>query len=362
MKEVSIETPGRICLFGEHQDYLGLPVIAAAINKTIIVKAAINSYKQVNIQLPNIHSTIKFEIEGVLAYDNSRDYFKSAMNVLLKNGFSFSHGIDAIVNGTIPINSGTSSSSALLCGWVQTLALLSNQSITLPLEDVAKYAFEAEVIEFGEAGGMMDHFATAVGNIIYLETSPIIKLLKLHNNGLGTFVLGDSGQPKDTIHILKWVKYEMLKIIEIVKKDLPQFDLKTCTIHEIEALKSKLSADQYNLLFANVDDRDILKNVLQLFENEEGINEIEFGKLLNRHHKNLRDFKKVSTPKIDKMIEASLNAGALGAKINGSGGGGCMFAYAPNNPQRVAQAIENEGGVAHIINIFGGQSISINEI
>jgi galactokinase len=24
-----VSTPGRLCLFGEHQDYLGLPVIAA---------------------------------------------------------------------------------------------------------------------------------------------------------------------------------------------------------------------------------------------------------------------------------------------------------------------------------------------
>jgi galactokinase len=29
---VIISTPGRICLFGEHQDYLGLPVIAMAIS------------------------------------------------------------------------------------------------------------------------------------------------------------------------------------------------------------------------------------------------------------------------------------------------------------------------------------------
>ena len=49
------------------------------------------------------------------------------------------------------------------------------------------------------------------------------------------------------------------------------------------------------------------------------------------------------------MIEASLKAGAFGAKINGSGGGGCMFAYAPNNPEAVIEAIEKEGGKAYLI-------------
>ena len=31
-KVLKVSTPSRICLFGEHQDYLGLEVIASAIN------------------------------------------------------------------------------------------------------------------------------------------------------------------------------------------------------------------------------------------------------------------------------------------------------------------------------------------
>ena len=30
-----ISSPGRICLFGEHQDYLGLPVIPMAIDRRL---------------------------------------------------------------------------------------------------------------------------------------------------------------------------------------------------------------------------------------------------------------------------------------------------------------------------------------
>ena len=32
MKTYRVSTPSRLCLFGEHQDYLGLEVIACAIN------------------------------------------------------------------------------------------------------------------------------------------------------------------------------------------------------------------------------------------------------------------------------------------------------------------------------------------
>ena len=49
------------------------------------------------------------------------------------------------------------------------------------------------------------------------------------------------------------------------------------------------------------------------------------------------------------MLSASLAAGAYGGKINGSGGGGCMFAYSPKNSEAVVRAIESVGGKAYII-------------
>ena len=53
------------------------------------------------------------------------------------------------------------------------------------------------------------------------------------------------------------------------------------------------------------------------------------------------------------MIQAALDAGAYGAKINGSGGGGCMFAYAPGNAERVVAAVGAIGD-ATIVHIDDG--------
>ena len=65
----------------------------------------------------------------------------------------------------------------------------------------------------------------------------------------------------------------------------------------------------------------------------------------------------VSTVKIDNMLDAALDAGALGGKITGSGGGGCMFAYAPDNPEIVAEAIQKAGGRSFVINSDIGTSV-----
>ena len=57
----------------------------------------------------------------------------------------------------------------------------------------------------------------------------------------------------------------------------------------------------------------------------------ELGALMTEHHSILRDVLKISTPKIEKMCDAAINAGAVGAKIFGSGGGGCMIAMVPKS-------------------------------
>ena len=116
-----VSTPGRICLFGEHQDYLGLPVIAAAISKRIQVKGQFRADNVVHFSLPDVERTEEFAIDFPLPYSKERDYFKSVLNVLHRKGHELTRGFEIEVRGNIPINSGTSSSSALLVSWVKFL-------------------------------------------------------------------------------------------------------------------------------------------------------------------------------------------------------------------------------------------------
>ena len=359
---MTASTPGRICLFGEHQDYLGLPVIAAAISRRIQVSAHSVDEPGFRLNLPDIQRSVDIPFDGQpLLYPQPRDYFRSAVNVLLREGFTFGKGIEGDVQGNIPINSGTSSSSALLVTWLNVLTQLADQPRQLTQEKLAELAYIAEVLEFGEPGGMMDHYSTAVGHVIYLESQPRIKLEKL-TPPLGTFVLGDSQQPKDTIGILSRVKFGMLAIIEHLKAVNPDFSLQHSEITEATEFKDFLTKDEYILLKGNLANRDILRDALTLLQTPiepgESFDHVRFGQLLTAHQANLRDAQRISTPKIDRMLNAALKAGALGGKINGSGGGGCMFAYTPTQPEAVAEAIEREGGKAYVITVAEGTGIT----
>lgn len=347
MRELKVSTPGRVCLFGEHQDYLQLPVIPCAISLRIALNGTKRNDKNINIQLPDIRSSESFLLNGTLHYERERDYFKSVVNVLIKHGFTFSKGFDCTVRGNIPINSGTSSSSALIVTWINFLSRMSDQEIILSDEIIAKYAHEAEVLEFNEPGGMMDHYSTALGGVIYLSFYPQITIEKFPEN-LKTFVLGDSGEPKDTKYILARVKNQILDVVGKLKMTHKDFSLQTATHETISSCSSELTAEQADLLRGTIINRDITAEAKKELGKEK-IDDAYIGKLLNRHQDILRDILRISTPKIDRMLDSALNAGAAGGKINGSGGGGCMFAYAPDDPEKVAAAIESAGGKAFIV-------------
>lgn len=72
----------------------------------------------------------------------------------------------------------------------------------------------------------------------------------------------------------------------------------------------------------------------------------ELGRLMNLNHLILQRIG-VSCAELDQLIDAALEAGALGAKLSGSGGGGIMLALAaPEHVAAVADAITRAGGTA----------------
>ena len=53
---ISVSTPGRLCVFGEHQDYPGLPVIPSAVLPRITMEARRRIDREIRDDLPEIGS------------------------------------------------------------------------------------------------------------------------------------------------------------------------------------------------------------------------------------------------------------------------------------------------------------------
>ncbi len=76
---------------------------------------------------------------------------------------------------------------------------------------------------------------------------------------------------------------------------------------------------------------------------------IALGQLLDLNHTILSSLM-LCTSKLDEMCRAARAAGALGAKMTGAGGGGCMFALAPKQDQalRLCEVLGPDSFVAEV--------------
>ncbi len=354
-ENLKVSAPGRICLFGEHQDYLGLPVIAAAVGLRISVSGKRRNDKVFILDMPDILEQDRIDLSEPVNYIKERDYFRSGLNVLLRMGIRINHGYNCRIRGNIPINAGTSSSSALTVAWIKFLLNAAKDNRAESPIDLTKLAHEAEVLEFKEPGGMMDHFMAAFGGIRFIDFNRIEDHLEIPAQ-MGKFILGDSCEPKDTTGMLARVKMGAIDAMKRLKMEEEGLCISNLHMEHLERYSKLISDDQLDLLEGNIVNRELTKDAKKLMMNEV-VDNTGLGELLTRHHVQLRDKLRISTPKIDRMLDAAMNSGALGGKINGSGGGGCMFVYAPENTEEIAESIKREGGVPYIISIDDGARV-----
>ncbi|MBL4664115.1 MAG: galactokinase [Flavobacteriaceae bacterium] len=354
---MNIIAPGRICLFGDHQDYLELPVIACAINRDVCLSSEENETGQFHIRMPDIQSERIISIDDTFPLLEVGDHFASAIRVVRRNGCIPNIGFDIELKSTIPINAGVSSSSAIVVAWIHFLlkAYGSNRKLTAPF--IAQLAYEAEVLEHNSPGGKMDQYTIALGNIIYIDTNQNFSFEKIGTEMDG-LILGVSGIPKKTIGLLGELKGKAQKAIAQVKAANPKFNLEETTIAEIESLSEYVSEELQPYFYAAIKNHHITQQAQQHFKKTPP-NLKTIGTLMSEHHNVLKNTLKITVPRIDNMISAALKAGAYGAKIVGSGGGGSIVALSPlHNKLAVINAIKKAGAIdAYEVSVVKGTYI-----
>jgi len=137
---MQVSTPGRICLFGEHQDYLGLPVIAMAISLRGKIKGEKREDKEIIFHKPDLGETESFSLND-LSYTKPRDYFKSGIKVCQNERLTFSSGFECEITSEIPIRAGTSSSSAIMVSWIHFLSRMADEPANWDQQKIGKLAY-----------------------------------------------------------------------------------------------------------------------------------------------------------------------------------------------------------------------------
>ncbi len=216
-------------------------------------------------------------------------------------------GIEMVHCSDLPARSGIGSSSAFTVGFLKAInALLGRMIGKRKLASDAIYV-EQQIIE--ENVGSQDQVAAAFGGLNIIEfngrenfvVQPVTispKIIKLFQNHLMLFFTGFSRTAS-----------------EIAGEQIENTASKTS---ELQAMK------------------DMVAEAIRILNEDD---EIEaFGRLLNESWKLKRSLSSlVSTNDIDNMYDTALNAGALGGKLCGAGGGGFMLLFVPPRKQRIVR-------------------------
>jgi galactokinase len=353
---IHLRTPGRVCLFGDHQDYLGLPVIACAIDRYINLKAYPIEATEIRVDLPDLKTARTIALEDKFEQLLPNDHLGSGIRVLKQKGIELSQGYQVIIKGDLPINAGVSSSSAVMVAWIHFLTTAFGSG-ELMAEEIGRLAYQAEVVEHDSPGGNMDQLTIASGGLVHIDTRGEATITPLSQPKAG-LVLGVSGIPKKTIGTLGSARELAQQGTAYIKEREPDFSLRNCQIAEMIAHLNVIPAEFRGAFEAAVRNHHITNAATT--ELKKGIPDLKrLGELMSAHHAQLRDNLKLSTPLIERMIKASKDAGGYGAKIVGSGGGGCVVALCePGRESIITEAMTAAGAVdAFMVNISKGSTV-----
>ena len=156
-----IFSPYRVCPLGAHVDHQHGLVTGFAIDKGVDLWFNIREDSKVCLKSLSFEGEVQLDLatRSEVREKHWGDYARGA-KYALKKRFELSHGIDGVIQGSLPVG-GLSSSAAVLIAYVMAFARANG--ITLKPFEVAQIASEAEREYIGLNNGLLDQACIALG-------------------------------------------------------------------------------------------------------------------------------------------------------------------------------------------------------
>ncbi|MCO8245914.1 MULTISPECIES: mevalonate kinase [unclassified Haladaptatus] len=298
--------PGKVYLFGEHAVVYGEPAVPCAIERRATVTVELRDDDRLRVNAEDL-SLDGFTIEYGRGADETPDVNVSESLVRAATGYIDASvkqvrdatdtpdaGFDITVESDIPLGAGLGSSAAVTVAAID--AATRELGVALSSDELADRAYQAELaVQDGEAS-RADTFCCATGGAVRVEGDDCRKI----DAPDLPIVVGFDGGAGDTG-----------KLVAGVRALREEYDFAAETVESIG---------------------DIVRQGEQVLAD----GDIEkLGMLMNFNH-GLLEALGVSSRSLDNMVWAARDAGALGAKLTGAGGGGCIVALDPTDETKTA--------------------------
>ncbi len=293
--------PGKMILFGEHAVVFGKPALALAIDMRISSAVSLSN---------------EFSVNGRPMKKRHHAYISAALDEAWGGP-----PINIDTSSQIPSGYGLGSSAAVT---VSCIAAMMMERGRLDPEKVARKAFETEHKVQGRA-------------------SPTDTSTSTHGNGVIV-------SPERMDGLLWRIELDK-RVWNIHHCEVPplKFVVGYTGIH---AVTGPLVAKVSKLVDTDEEAKHVIDRIGEIVL--EGVEAIKtrdknrLGKLMYENH-GLLNRLGVGHPALDKLVEACKGT-SYGAKLTGSGGGGCMIALT-DDPEAVAKALLDAGGEPIIVEV-----------
>ncbi len=322
--EVATSAPGRVNLLGEHTDYNGgfvLPMALRGLGVAIAMgrgpaPGVIEAYSD------TFHDA---ETRNITDGKEGRwsDYVLGCLKAVAEADVAET-GLRIALITTLPMGAGLSSSAALEVASLRAVTELYGKEMTP--EEIAIQARAVENDFVGMPCGIMDQFASSVGepgNALFLDTrtldhspapSPAGASFLILHSGVSHQLTEDGYATRVAECNAACEALGIALLSDLGPDDLPRLD----GIDDLLARRTR---------HVITDNQRVIDGLAAL---NAGDSE-EFGRLMTSSHASQRDDYQITVPETDALVEAALDAGALGARQTGGGFGGSIVILAAND-------------------------------
>ncbi len=291
---------------------MGGVVLSCTIKNYAYCSIIPRSDQRITVSKENEGASLESDSLVKLAGENEIEFVRA-----VASRFSPDKGFDASLRYDALPGAGLGSSSALCVSLIG--AFKEWKGSTMTDYDIANLAYEVERKDVGIPGGMQDQYASTFGGFNLIEfkrEATVVNPLRISRETLSEMeynsLLCHTGGTRRSGGILK--------------RQIESYQSKSPSIMSALEQMKELTFRMKDLLLTG--------------------NLTEFARLLNQEWELKKTLDQaISDSTTEKLLEAARQAGALGGKLLGAGGGGFLLLYCESGKQvQVQNAVEALGG------------------
>jgi len=302
---VKASAPGKIILFGEHAVVYGRPALAVPVTQVHAdVDVSASPRAGIWIEAPDIDLYTELN-----AIPSDHPLASVIHNLFFSLGIDPFPALDIRITSTIPVASGLGSGAAVSAALTRALAAFLSKPLTD--EQVSSFVYEIEKIHHSTPSGIDNSVIAYARPVFFIKGKPI-ETFKVGTPF--TIVIGDTGVSAPT-------KESVGDVRRLWTMDKVRWDSVFDEIGQIAMTACRAIQDGRPALL---------------------------GGLMDQNQSLLQELT-VSSPELDRLVDAARKAGALGAKLSGGGRGGNMIALVEAGLAETVSKSLTEAGAKRVI-------------